>query len=141
MPAVLLAAHGETGGAQNNALLARVAAEVTAQLPDLPVACGVLSGAPALEHSELHKIANALLEYETLTGDELRALQRGEDIDRPEPVTEPPEGKSTRNLIVPSAASTRSASSPGRTSAASAIRARSVNGRSVQDSARSSRRW
>ena len=49
MPAVLLAAHGETGGAQNNALLARVAAEVAQQLPDLPVACGVLSGAPALE--------------------------------------------------------------------------------------------
>ena len=51
MPAVLLAAHGETGGAQNNALLARVAAEVAAQLPDLPVACGVLNGAPALEEA------------------------------------------------------------------------------------------
>ena len=43
---------------------------------------------------ELHKIANALLEYETLTGDELRAMMRGEDIDRPEPDTEPPGGKS-----------------------------------------------
>lgn len=48
-PAVLLAAHGETGGAQNNALLARVAAKVAQQLPDRPVTCGVLSGAPALE--------------------------------------------------------------------------------------------
>lgn len=42
----------------------------------------------------LHKIANALLEYETLNGDELAALIRGEDIDRPEPDTEPPAGKS-----------------------------------------------
>ena len=50
-PAVLLAAHGETGGARNNALLARVAAEVAEQLPDLPVACGVLNGAPALEEA------------------------------------------------------------------------------------------
>lgn len=41
----------------------------------------------------LHKIANALLEYETLNGDELSALVRGEDIDRPEPDTEPPAGK------------------------------------------------
>ena len=50
-PAVLLAAHGETGGARNNALLARVAAQVAAQLSDLPVVCGVLSGAPALEEA------------------------------------------------------------------------------------------
>ena len=50
-PAVLLAAHGETGGARNNTLLARVAAQVAAQLPGLPVVCGVLSGAPALEEA------------------------------------------------------------------------------------------
>jgi cell division protease FtsH len=37
------------------------------------------------EHlDDLHKIAQALLEYETLSGDELRALLRGEDIHRPE---------------------------------------------------------
>ena len=50
-PAVLLAGHGETGGARNNALLARVATQIAAQLPDLPVVCGVLSGAPALEET------------------------------------------------------------------------------------------
>ena len=38
------------------------------------------------EHiEELHRIAQALLEYETLSGDEVRAVIRGEDIDRPEP--------------------------------------------------------
>ncbi|MEM7446218.1 MAG: ATP-dependent zinc metalloprotease FtsH, partial [Pseudomonadota bacterium] len=34
---------------------------------------------------ELHRIAQALLEYETLSGDEVQAVIRGEDIDRPEP--------------------------------------------------------
>ena len=51
MPAVLLAAHGETGGARDNLLLARVATQVATRLPDLPVTCGVLNGAPALEEA------------------------------------------------------------------------------------------
>jgi len=34
---------------------------------------------------ELHKISNALLEFETLSGDEVRALLRGESIVRDEP--------------------------------------------------------
>ena len=51
MPAMLLAAHGETGGARDNLLLVRVATQVAARLPDLPVTCGVLNGAPALEEA------------------------------------------------------------------------------------------
>ena len=38
---------------------------------------------------DLHKIAKALLEYETLSGDEIRALLRGESIIRTED-NEPP---------------------------------------------------
>jgi cell division protease FtsH len=37
------------------------------------------------EHiDELHLVAKALLEYETLSGDEIKALLRGETLDRPE---------------------------------------------------------
>ncbi len=37
------------------------------------------------EHmDELHRVTKMLLEYETLTGDEVRALIRGEDISRPD---------------------------------------------------------
>jgi len=37
------------------------------------------------EHiDELHLIAKSLLEYETLSGDEIKALLRGENLDRPE---------------------------------------------------------
>ncbi len=39
---------------------------------------------------DLHKLANALLEYETLSGDEVRALLRGEAIVRKEDSNEPP---------------------------------------------------
>jgi len=48
------------------------------------------------EHiDDLHRIANGLLEYETLTGEEIRALMRGETIDRPEdtPAPSAPPGK------------------------------------------------
>ncbi|MEN3974810.1 ATP-dependent zinc metalloprotease FtsH [Emcibacter sp. SYSU 3D8] len=46
-------------------------------------------------NDDLHRIAQALLEYETLTGEEIRALLRGEPIDRPEdtPETSPPPSK------------------------------------------------
>ena len=36
---------------------------------------------------DLHKLAQALLEYEMLTGDEIKALMRGEEIVRDEPVS------------------------------------------------------
>ncbi len=40
--------------------------------------------------ADLQKIAEALLEYETLSGDEVSALLRGEEITRKDPVTKPP---------------------------------------------------
>ncbi len=40
--------------------------------------------------NDLHKIAQALLEYETLSGDEIQALLRGEKIARETQVEEPP---------------------------------------------------
>ncbi len=40
-------------------------------------------------NDDLHRIAQALLEYETLTGEEIRALLRGEEIDRPDDTPEP----------------------------------------------------
>jgi cell division protease FtsH len=43
-----------------------------------------------VEHiDELHRLAQALLEYETLSGDEVRALLRGEEIVRKEPTDTP----------------------------------------------------
>ena len=54
---------------------------------------------------ELHKIAQALLEYETLSGDEVRALLRGEPIVRPEagdpPAAKPQPPRSGRRASVP----------------------------------------
>jgi cell division protease FtsH len=53
------------------------------------------------EHMDgLHKIATALLEYETLSGDEVEALLKGEEIDRSEPAG--PTGDSGRRSSVPS---------------------------------------
>ncbi len=51
------------------------------------------------EHiDDLHKIAKALLEYETLSGDEIRALIRGEPIVRPD-ADEPPKPAGRRSSV------------------------------------------
>ncbi|MFZ0694756.1 MAG: ATP-dependent zinc metalloprotease FtsH, partial [Alphaproteobacteria bacterium] len=50
---------------------------------------------------DLHKVAKALLEYETLSGDEVRALLRGEPIVRPNPDDEPPVKRKGRRSSVP----------------------------------------
>jgi len=44
---------------------------------------------------DLHKIAAALLEYETLSGEEVKALLRGEPVRRPDDSTTPPRSRSS----------------------------------------------
>jgi cell division protease FtsH len=51
---------------------------------------------------KLHDVAKALLEFETLNGDEVRQLLKGESIDRPDEV-EPPEDNTTATSVPPSA--------------------------------------
>jgi cell division protease FtsH len=44
---------------------------------------------------DLHKVATALLEYETLSGDEVKALMRGEQINRPDDTPAPTRPRSS----------------------------------------------
>jgi cell division protease FtsH len=52
---------------------------------------------------DLHKIARGLLEFETLSGDEIRALLRGEPVVRPD-ITEPPKSPGRRSSVPTSGA-------------------------------------
>ncbi len=54
------------------------------------------------EHlADLHKVSGALLEYETLSGDEVKALLRGEEINRPEDKAPPADSGSGLRSAVP----------------------------------------
>jgi cell division protease FtsH len=54
------------------------------------------------EHmDELHRVTKMLLEYETLTGDEVRALIRGEDISRPDADEDTPAPTATSGTSIP----------------------------------------
>ncbi|HEX9462582.1 MAG TPA: ATP-dependent zinc metalloprotease FtsH [Alphaproteobacteria bacterium] len=78
--------------------------EATAQLIDEEVRRIVETGEATARKvltergEDLHKLAKALLEYETLSGDEVRALLRGEPIVRPE-VDEPPKSPGRRGSV------------------------------------------
>ncbi|MBB4631060.1 ATP-dependent zinc metalloprotease FtsH [Sphingosinicella soli] len=81
--------------------------EQTAQLIDHEIKAIVMRGyerAKSLltEHSEeLHTLAQALLEYETLSGDEIKALLAGEGVDRDRGARARPSGGSTGVSAIP----------------------------------------
>ncbi len=55
------------------------------------------------EHTdELHMLAKALLEYETINGEEMQSLLKGEPINRPEPAEEPETPDGGERSSVPS---------------------------------------
>lgn len=84
----------------------------TAQLIDDEIKAIVEGGLTRAKHvlgehiDQLHLLANALLEYETLSGEEIKRLIAGEDIDRPDPgakaVTVPVSGTSIPKTKRPS---------------------------------------
>jgi len=77
--------------------------EATSQLIDIEVRRLIEEGETKAREilttriEDLHKIAKALLEYETLSGEEVKALLRGEPIVRTEDNDTPPTAKATVN--------------------------------------------
>jgi len=61
---------------------------------------------------DLESVAKALLEYETLSGDEVERVLRGEGVDRPEE-SEPPEGTAPAATSVPTSSKGRRREGPG----------------------------
>jgi cell division protease FtsH len=68
---------------------------------------------------DLHKVSEALLEFETLSGDEVRALLRGEEVVRTDPpaprppAVEPPKSTGGRRSSVPTTGSGEPEPQPG----------------------------
>ena len=90
--------RGDTGGAMSGAPQAMAGESRMAMAPDSSVVVGgqpMLPGRTIVDNADvkcrailtehiddLHTLAKALLEYETLTGEEIKALLRGEQIVR-----------------------------------------------------------
>ncbi len=78
--------------------------EATSQLIDEEIRSLVEAGETTARRiltdkiADLHSIAKSLLEYETLSGDEVKALLRGEPIVRPE-IDEPPKPTGRRGSV------------------------------------------
>jgi cell division protease FtsH len=62
---------------------------------------------------QLRALAKALLEYETLTGEEIKALLRGEEIQRDTPSSEPPSGGAKAAAVPPAGAQHKPKGRPG----------------------------
>jgi len=66
------------------------------------------------EHmDELHKLAKGLLEYETLSADEIDKLLRGETIDRPEEPSTPEDSTPAASSVPPTSSKKRKPDAPG----------------------------
>jgi len=55
------------------------------------------------QEDKLHTLAQALLEYETLTGDEINTLMKGGEIDRPDTPSGPAASRPTHGSAIPKA--------------------------------------
>lgn len=68
-PALLLAAHGETGRGRANAALLGLADTLRRRFPGLPIAAGVLNGTPALEEAAVALPGGRIVVYPLFMSD------------------------------------------------------------------------